>query len=100
LDRHHFLFAFLFAMAYADPLASRGALTLEAKSPPAAAWRCGLKQLANAQNRVVSDPEILGGTPVFRRTRIPVGLVAEMVAQGALVEEVFAGYPALDTEKI
>jgi len=87
-------------MAYADPLASRGALTLEAKSPPAAAWRCGLKQLANAQNRVVSDPEILGGTPVFRRTRIPVGLVAEMVAQGALVEEVFAGYPALDTEKI
>src|SRR5215469_13614933 len=41
-----------------------------------------LKRLRKAEQMVVSDPEIMGGTPIFRGTRIPVDLVASMAAQG------------------
>ena len=42
-----------------------------------------LRELRRARRLVVSDPEILGGDPVFRGTRVPVHLIAELVAQGA-----------------
>jgi uncharacterized protein (DUF433 family) len=59
-----------------------------------------LKQLAYIEEMVVSDPEIMRGTPVFRGTRIPVDLVADMLAQGATAEEILEGYPTLSNEKI
>jgi uncharacterized protein (DUF433 family) len=59
-----------------------------------------LKQLARTGEMVVSDPEIMRGTPVFKGTRIPVDLVADMLAQGATVEEILEGYPTLSKEKI
>lgn len=59
-----------------------------------------LKQLARIEEMVVSDPEIMGGTPVFKGTRIPVDLVADMLAQGATVEEIMEGYPTLNHEKV
>lgn len=49
---------------------------------------------------VARDPEIMGGTPVFRGTRIPVDLIANMLAQGASAEEILEGYPTLDEERI
>jgi Protein of unknown function (DUF433) len=42
-----------------------------------------LHDLRRARRLVVSDPEILGGDPVFRGTRVPVRLIAKLVAQGA-----------------
>ncbi len=59
-----------------------------------------LKQLGRIKEMVVSDPEIMRGTPVFRGTRIPVDLVAGMLAQGATAEEILEGYPTLSKEKI
>jgi uncharacterized protein (DUF433 family) len=59
-----------------------------------------LKQLARIEGMVVSDPEIMRGTPVFKGTRIPVDLVAEMLAQGATAEEILEGYSTLNKEKI
>ena len=59
-----------------------------------------LKQLARVEEMVVSDPEIMRGTPVFKGTRIPVDLVADMLTQGATVEEILEGYPTLNKEKI
>ena len=59
-----------------------------------------LKRLESAGNMVVSDPEIMRGTPVYRGTRIPVELIADMLNQGAKPEEILDGYPALDMEKI
>ncbi len=59
-----------------------------------------LLRLKEAQQMTVSDPEILHGTPVYRGTRIPVELVADMLADGASVEEILEGYPALDRNKI
>jgi uncharacterized protein (DUF433 family) len=59
-----------------------------------------LKQLVRIEEIVVSDPEIMRGTPVFKGTRIPVDLVADMLAQGATVEEIVEGYPTLNKEKV
>ena len=59
-----------------------------------------LKQLARMEEMVVSDPEIMRGTPVFKGTRIPVDLVADMLAQGATAKEIVEGYPTLSKEKI
>src|ERR1039458_9235412 len=57
-----------------------------------------LKQLARIEEMVVSDPEIMRGTPVFKGTRIPVDLVADMLAQGATAGEILEGYPTLGRE--
>lgn len=59
-----------------------------------------LKQLARMEEMVIRDPEIMRGTPVFKGTRIPVDLVADMLAQGATVQEILEGYPTLSKEKI
>ena len=59
-----------------------------------------LKQLARIEDLVVSNPEIMRGTPVFKSTRIPVDLVADMLSQGATAEEILEGYPTLSKEKI
>jgi len=59
-----------------------------------------LKRLEKAENMAVSDPEIMNGTPVYHGTRIPVELVAEMLSQGAKVEEILSGYPALNREQV
>jgi uncharacterized protein (DUF433 family) len=59
-----------------------------------------LKQLAHIEEMVVSDPDIMRGTPVFKGTRIPVDLVADMLSQGATAEEILEGYPTLSKENI
>ena len=59
-----------------------------------------LKELARIEEMVVSDPKIMRGTPVFKGTRIPVDLVADMLAQGATAEEILEGYPTLSKDNI
>lgn len=59
-----------------------------------------LKKLERAESVIVEDQETMRGTPVYRGTRIPVELIADMLKQGAGVEEILEGYPALDREKI
>ena len=53
-----------------------------------------------ARDAVVSDPEILGGAPVLRGTRVPVHDVAACVAAGLPLDRILAAYPSLDAEKI
>jgi uncharacterized protein (DUF433 family) len=59
-----------------------------------------LRELRRARRLVVSDPEILGGDPVFRGTRVPVPTIAELVAQGSTQAELLEGYPRLTAEMI
>jgi uncharacterized protein (DUF433 family) len=59
-----------------------------------------LRKLERAEDMMVSDPEIMRGAPVYRGTRIPVDLIADMLSQGATPEEILAGYPSLDREKV
>lgn len=45
-------------------------------------------------------PDIMLGKPVIRGTRIPVELVIRKLGEGATIEELLDGYPALTREKI
>jgi uncharacterized protein (DUF433 family) len=59
-----------------------------------------LEELERATRVIESDPEIMQGTPVFRGTRVPVHLIAEMVERGASPEEILEGYPSLERDMI
>jgi uncharacterized protein (DUF433 family) len=59
-----------------------------------------LRDLRRARRLVVSDPEILGGDPVFLRTRLPVHMIADLVAQGSKPAELIEGYSRLTAEMI
>jgi uncharacterized protein (DUF433 family) len=53
-----------------------------------------------AQHVVVTDPEIHGGEPVVRGTRIPAYLLHDLVEQGASEDELLADYPAIDRNRL
>jgi len=59
-----------------------------------------IERLAAAREIVISDPDVLGGTPVVRGTRVPVHDVAAAVAAGLPVDRILAAYPSLDTDKV
>jgi uncharacterized protein (DUF433 family) len=50
-------------------------------------------------NKIVSiDPEILGGTPVFCGTRVPIAVLFENLADGLTLDEILDSYPTLPRE--
>src|SRR5438067_9808713 len=59
-----------------------------------------VKQLRRAERLVMSNPEILGGVPVFRETRIPVHRIAFLLQQGDTPAALRQAYPRLTDEMI
>jgi uncharacterized protein (DUF433 family) len=57
--------------------------------------RARLDELSHIKQMVEENPEIRGGEPVFRGTRIPVQMIASFVQQGVPAEEILEDYPAL-----
>ncbi|MEK6914871.1 MAG: DUF433 domain-containing protein [Nanoarchaeota archaeon] len=52
-------------------------------------------------NYIVSDPEICGGTPTFKGTRVMVWQVLELLGVGVSIEEIMKDYfPHLSRESI
>lgn len=51
-------------------------------------------------NRIEVNPEILGGKPVIKGTRIPIEIIIVMLRDGAGVDEIIKGYPRLTKEDI
>jgi len=47
-------------------------------------------------NVIVRDPEILGGRPVFRGTRVPLEVLFENLEDGLTIDEIIASYPSLN----
>ena len=48
--------------------------------------------------RIVSDPEILGGTPVFAGTRVPVRILFEHLEAGDSLEVFLEDFPSVSRE--
>ena len=48
--------------------------------------------------RVISDPEILGGTPVFIGTRVPVRIIFEHLGAGDSLEVFLEDFPSVSRE--
>src|SRR6201982_1969032 len=75
------------------------AVVVDARPAPRAV-RSGLKQLARARHAVSSSREVLGGTVVFKGTRIPVHDIADMLINGDSPAAIVRGYPQLDKERV
>jgi len=56
----------------------------------------GVKELDEAEAAIHRVKSIMGGDPVFKGSRIPVRLVAEMLDQGVGAAEILVGYPKLN----
>lgn len=52
------------------------------------------------ENRIVSNPDILGGKPIIRGTRISVEIILEQFASGANYADILDVYPHLKHEDI
>ncbi len=47
---------------------------------------------------VATDPDVLGGTPVFVGTRVPVAVLFENLADGLTLDEILDAYPTVPRE--
>lgn len=56
--------------------------------------------MTNFDQHIVVDPQIYGGAPYFRQSRIPVYLIVGFVESGVPVTEILEIYPSLSLELI
>ena len=49
---------------------------------------------------VCRDPEVMGGTPVFCGTRVPVQTLIEYLEAGDSIDEFLEGFPAVTREQV
>ncbi len=54
--------------------------------------------MASTENLIVRDPEILGGTPVFRGTRVPLQTLFDYLEGGDTLEEFLEGFPSVSRQ--
>ena len=53
------------------------------------------------QNEIVnSDPEILGGTPVFAGTRVPIRSLFDHLEGGDSIDDFLEGFPSVRCEQV
>ena len=47
---------------------------------------------------IIKDPDILGGTPVFRGTRVPIKALFDYLEGGETLEDFLEGFPSVSRE--
>lgn len=50
--------------------------------------------------KIIVDPEIMGGKPVIKGTRIPLYIIIQMVRDGLSFDKIIEEYPRLTVEDI
>lgn len=55
---------------------------------------------AAKQPLITSTPDILGGTPVFCGTRVPVETLIEYLEGGQTIDEFLDGFPTVTREQV
>ena len=53
-----------------------------------------------AEPIVTSSPEILGGTPVFGGTRVPVQALIDYLEDGQTIDDFLTGFPTVRREQV
>ena len=51
--------------------------------------------MASTTNVIIKDPDILGGTPVFRGTRVPLHALFDSLQSGETLAEFLEGFPSV-----
>jgi uncharacterized protein (DUF433 family) len=91
---------------YALGSASRDTVTLEGGflkldlREPRRELATSLRALRRARQLVTNNPEVMGGEPVFRNTRVQVHSIASLVGQGSGEADLLEAYPRLTAEMI
>jgi uncharacterized protein (DUF433 family) len=49
---------------------------------------------------ICRDPDVMGGTPVFCGTRVPVQTLLDYVEAGETIDEFLAGFPTVSREQV
>ena len=52
------------------------------------------------QSVVCCSPDVMGGTPVFRGTRVPVQTLLDCLEAGETIGEFLAGFPSVTREQV
>lgn len=81
------------------PTANSNAPATDAK-PSAPPFGGGMSALRRALELVIEDPDVNGGAPTFRGTRLLVAPIADLLAQGATLDELREDYPRLTQEML
>ena len=56
--------------------------------------------MTTLESVVHSDPEVLGGTPVFRGTRVPVKNLLDYLAAGDTLDQFLDDFPTVRREQV
>jgi uncharacterized protein (DUF433 family) len=54
--------------------------------------------MASLNNVITRDPEVLGGTPVFRGTRVPFQALLDYIEEGQTLDEFLDDFPTVTRE--
>ena len=57
-------------------------------------------RMANRHARIAVKPEVMGGKPCIKGTRIPVDLILRYLGDGQGVEEILQAFPGLTAEDV
>jgi uncharacterized protein (DUF433 family) len=57
-------------------------------------------RLANRHPRISVKPEVMGGKPCIKGTRIPVDLILRYLGNGQSVEDILEAFPGLTLEDV
>jgi uncharacterized protein (DUF433 family) len=57
-------------------------------------------KIANRHARISVKPEVMGGKPCIKGTRIPVDLILRYLGDGQGVEDIVAAFPGLTVEDV
>jgi uncharacterized protein (DUF433 family) len=49
---------------------------------------------------VSCNPEVMGGTPVFAGTRVPIQTLIDYLEAGESIDEFLAGFPSVSREQV
>ena len=57
-------------------------------------------KLEDLQGIIHSDPEIMGGTPVFAGTRVPLQNLIDALEGGESIDEFLEGFPSVNRAQV
>ncbi|MDQ2806749.1 MAG: DUF433 domain-containing protein [Chloroflexota bacterium] len=59
-----------------------------------------MEQTISATALINRDPEIMGGTPVFMGTRVPIQNLLDYIQHGPTVDEFLDEFPTVEREQV
>ncbi len=51
-------------------------------------------------NVITSDPQVMGGTPVFKGTRVPMQTLIDYLEAGNSIKEFLEGFPTVEKQQV